>query len=566
MKKGTTPLQLAFASLLLVAAAGSRQAAAQEPAPSTGPEQGASGEERSEARFDPEVVRRYRTILEQNPEMGTIFRKLVELYGRKAAIGELAAEYAQLAREKPDSYAYRMIHGHLLRTLGSDEAALAQYMEAARLKPTASLPWSSAASLAEALQDLTRARSLYEETLPRLSSIDEKEKVLERLAEMAFRSRDLPEAKRRLEAMQRLEPGELHLAGEVARIYERNGHLEEALEQWRSILAQEKGNTPETVRVLKEVSLLQSKLGQDREAEASLRRAMGLVRPGNWNLPEIRARLVEIYRRRDQLRTLIDEFEQSWTGKDYPELIMLAALHDEVGQEEEAMAGYRKAVQRRPREAEPRLKLIAIHERKGELDLVVAEYKKLIAALPGEFRYALELADIYHRRGDTGLALKMLDGLARSGERDPTVLAALAERYLRHGLKDKALATTRRLVALEPGNETHLVNLGEQLFQLGKTDKALETWQRILEVVPEKARAWSIYGETLAGHDLLEEAVAALSKAVQLSPDKLRFRKTLAGILRRAEKPAQARQVWLDILAHSTSDRQRAEARENVVA
>jgi len=45
-----------------------------------------------DARFDPEVARRYRTILENNPEMGTIYRKLVELYGRQGDISGLVAD------------------------------------------------------------------------------------------------------------------------------------------------------------------------------------------------------------------------------------------------------------------------------------------------------------------------------------------------------------------------------------------------------------------------------------------------------------------------------------------
>lgn len=559
------PVLLALALAVAALAAGGR-ASGQAAAPPRPDGNGVTRDGPAEGRFDPEVARRYRVILEGNPEAGSSYRKLIELYGKGPGIAALLSEYEKLARDKPEGYAYRMILGHLQRTLGQDEQAMASYLEAARLKPGASLPYMSAASLAEVSQDLPRARELYEETLKRLGSTEQKEEILERLAEMALRNRDLAEAKRRLDALQRLDPADAHAASEVARIYERNGYLEEALEQWQAIAARESGNTPELVRVLKEMSVLQVKLGQDREAEQSLRRALGLVRPGNWNLPEIRNGLVEIYRRRDELRALIAEFEQSWTTKGYPELMLLAALHDEVGQEAEAQASYRKAVQRRPREAEPRLKLIAIHERKGELDEAIAEYKGLIAAQPGEFRHALALADVHQRRGETGLALKLLDALGRQGDRDAALLAALAERYQRYGMRDKALEVYRRLVALEPENENHLVDLGEQLYQMGKVDKALETWHRILEVVPDLARAWSIYGETLAGHDQLDEAIAALNQSVELAPDRLRFRKTLAGILRRAEKTAQAREVWRDILSRAGTDKLRAEAREQVVA
>jgi len=519
-----------------------------------------------DARFDPEVARRYRTILENNPEMGTIYRKLVELYGRQGDISGLVADYERLATQQPDSFPFQMILGHLQRTLGQDEAAIARYEAAGRLRPGSPLPSLAAGALAEAAQQHERARGFYDEAYRRAGSIEERRKILERQADLAFRIRDLAGARQQLDLLLRLDPADQHQAEEVARIYERNGHLDLAVQTWQGVLARVKGNPPETVRVLKELAGLQVKLGQDQQAEDSLRRALGLLRAGNWHLPEIHQQLVEIYRRRDALRTLIDEFTRTWNPKDYPQLMLLAALHDEVGQEQEAVANWRAASRLRPKEVEPRRKLVALHERKGDLDEAVAELRRLIAALPGDHRAVLDLAALHQRRGDTTLATKLLDDLARSRASDPLVLAALVDALLRHGQRDRALAVTQRLVALEPTNETHLVSLGEQLYQQGKVDRALEVWRKILDVVADPAQAWSIYGETLAGHDRVAEAVEALERAVQRSPDNLRHRKTLASVLRRAEKLAPARDVWQEILRRSTTDRQRTEAREQIVA
>ena len=517
------------------------------------------------AAFDPKAAARYREMLERKPEAGGIYRRLVELYGRKDGVGELLEEYARLAAEQPTVFGYRMLHGHLLRTVGRDETAAAEYMAAAELKPHSPLPYLSAAALAEAAQDREQASKLYDQGLDRMRGIDEKERLLKHLAGLALRARDGDEAGRRIKALQRLAPGDVHLGGEIAALYETNGYLEEALAQWQSVLAGVRGNAPETVRVHKELALLYIKLDRAAQAEQSLRQALRLVRPGNWHIPEIRSLLVDIYRRRDELRTLIQELEADWNRRDYAQSMLLGALNDEVGQEDAALAAYKAASRARPAEAEPRLKAIAIHERAGRVTEVIQGYEQLIRALPKEFRHTLELADIYHRRGDGAKAAALLAKLARTGARNPEVQQALAERYLRYGDRKRALAAARRLVALDPDNESHLVNLGEQLHLMGRAEEAEATWRRIRSVAPDAASGWAVYGETLASHDRLDEAVDALNRAVEEAPRNLDHRKALAGVLRRADRLADARRQWEEILERSRTRTRVRAAREQIV-
>ena len=515
--------------------------------------------------FDPKVAARYREILERKPEAGAIYRRLVEQYGRKDGVGELLEHYAGLAKEQPSSFAYRMIHGHLLRTVGRDEEATAEYLAAAELKPHSPLPYRSAAALAEAAQDAKRASELYDRALDRMRGVEDKERLLKHLAGLALRSHDMDAARQRIEALQKLAPGDVHVAGEIATLYETNGYLEQAEAQWQSVLTRVRGDAPEMVRVHKELALLQMKLDRDSQAEQNLRAALRLVRPGNWNIPEIRSLLVDLYRRRDELRKLIQEFSARLNRRDYAECMMLGALHDEVGQEDAALAAYQAASRVRPREAEPRLKTIAVHERAGRLTEVIRGYEKLIRALPKEHRYTLELADIYQRRGDGAKATALLAKLARRGARDPEVQLALSDRYLRYGDRKRALAAARRLVALEPDNETHLVNLGEQLHLMGRTKEAEAAWQRIRSVAPDRATGWAVYGETLASHDRLDEAVEALRKAVELAPTDMEHRKALAGALRRADRLEAARKEWEEILARSRTRTRVRAARDQIV-
>ncbi len=525
---------------------------------------GALAEGGGKERVDEKVAARYRAILERNPDMGQVYRRLVELYGRAGGVGPLVDHYRKLVEQHPDRFEYHVILGHLLRSTQEPEAALAEYRKAADLSPRSRLPYLAMARLHEALGHRDKAVEAYAAALERTTSRDDKETLLVHLAELALGAGDEAAAKGWLDKLKRLAPQDDRLAEEVALVYERNGYPHLALAQWREILTMAAGDVPRQVEVLQRMADIQLAIGKDTDAERSLRRALSLVRPGNWNIPVIRSKLVQIYRKRDALRELIAKFQRSWGKKGYQEHMLLASLYDEIGEEDAAISEYRKAAALAPREPEPRLKLVSIFERRGQMSKVIEEYRALIAAVPGEHRYVLDLASVHFSRGDTSKALGLVANLVRRRARDPEVLQAAADWYLRYGERERALALTKKLVAMEPDEPDHLVSLGEQYFLMGKVSKALQIWKRI--AAGHGAEGWALYGETLASHDRLDEAVVALRKAVELEPGSVAYRKTYADVLRRADKLAEARDQWSEILSTVRSARLRQEARGRIVA
>ena len=516
--------------------------------------------------FDPEVARRYREVLERDPSSEAVYQRLIELYGEGPGLSSLLEHYeARAAGDGAGSFAVRLVLGKLYRSAGRFAAAAAELEAARALSPRSPLPVAAAAELARVRRQPAEARRLYEEALPLTSGAEARERLRKTLAELALEARDLEAARRQLEALKSERSGDPFVRADVARTYARFGLLDAALAEWQAARRAAGRNAPEVVRALKEVGALLVKLDRGEEAERAYEEALSLVAPGNWNVREIRDSLVEIYRRRADLRTLVDRFERTWKRRGVDEWRLLARLYDETGQEDLAIAGYRKAISLSPRMAELRLALIRLLERLGRIDEVVHEYERLIAGFPRETRYQVELADLLYRRQEPTRAMKLLDRMARQHGDDPEVLAALADAFTRYGENERALAAYKRLVRAGGKDEAHIVGLGEQYALMGDSAAAQQTWRRLLDVVPDRARAYQILGETYASHDLLEKALDAFEHAVRERPDDPELLRPLALAQDRHGKRAEAVTTWERIHELAKTDRARKEARGWIV-
>ena len=65
-----------------------------------------------------EIVRRYRSLLERRPIEGVIFERLVEEVGSGRGFEALVTLYEGLVQDDEQSFAYRLILGHLYKRSG----------------------------------------------------------------------------------------------------------------------------------------------------------------------------------------------------------------------------------------------------------------------------------------------------------------------------------------------------------------------------------------------------------------------------------------------------------------
>ena len=341
-------------------------------------------------------------------------------------------------------------------------------------------------------------------------------------------------AKRSLELARKL--SDVGLPGHAARV------LDDALRS--------KYKPPLDLRaeMLRELATARDAVGEHDAAASALEQIVRILPGDHWLRREALERLVALFRKRDDLRSLRARLVDLFRRPGFAEHEALARLCDELGDTPAAAAAYRRALALRPHVLELRQRLIALLDRSGRDDEALAEQERLARIAPGEPRYAIDLAERLWRAGRTDEALARLARLGARLPREAAVHEALANLYARWGRDDLARRATEQAARLSPDDETSIVALGEQRFQDGRKRAAVDIWRRLLEVIPVRERAHVALAEVLAEHDLPEEAIEHYQKALRAAPEDAAIHRALALLLERLKRGEEAQAAWENVL------------------
>jgi tetratricopeptide (TPR) repeat protein/HEAT repeat protein len=520
--------------------------------------------------FDARVVQRYKALLEKNPDDEAVLRKLMELYGRYSTTSKLVLEYQAKRQKAPDHAAYALILGHLHLRGGRLDEALSSYEAAAQLQPQNPSAWLSLAEGYRRAQKPRDAMDGYEKALKLARGLKEKRAILRTLADLAVAEQDLARARLFLEEYVLLDASEIAGRLELADVLGKQGLHDEALAEYRATEQRLRTDPAKRIEVLVRMAGALDALGREDDAITTYRQAAELLQKGHYLQREITTRVIDVYRRRQDLRGLVSFYEKQWpaASRGHFEWDVLAGLYEEIGDQDKALAAYRKAVQASPSELDTQRRLIALLSRAGRDDEATEQVEALVRVAPGEPRFQIELAELYLKKGDKEKALERLRQVAQHFPDDPGVHAALADLYARWGEADRALKEYEVLVRIEPNEEAHLVNLGEQLFQRGDKAKAVEIWKKI--ATTRTAEAYARLADVYAEHDMGSEAIEMYLKAVGLRPQEAVLYRGLATILERQKRDDEAVAAWEKVMELAVDKAQhkplRREARTRIVS
>ena len=520
----------------------------------------------SDEKRQQEIVKRYKTLLERNPTEGLALTKLLDYVGKGKRLERLVNEYARRVEKKPDNVNLRLILGHLYKATNEYDKALEQYNAAVELDSDSPLALMSRGSVYVLLQKNEEATADFEGALAVERDKQRKEDILRKLADTAFAQRDWERAQKYYDQLVSLDPRNEYLRLEYAQVLVQYKRYDRALEEYEALLKLVGRDTKAKATTLRDIGDLYEKMGKDDEAIATYKKAMKLMRSGNWLHRELRQRIVSVYRRADRLEELVTEYSKSWRNPNYDQAMLLGTLYDELGREDDALASYKQAIRRNRRASEPRLRVIRIMERRGQDKAVIKAYNELIAVTPGEARYYFDLVRIHFRLGDRKQAKKLLNRIASRFARDPEVHVMLADTYMRFDMGDEALATYRKLVRMDPRNDAYILGLGEYYYQNGEVDDAITTWNKLLKSSLTEEEAHAKLGQVLAEHGLVEKGLQHYEQAVNIAPDDINVRRGLALAYERARRWTQAVDSWKQILQKTDQPLLKNEARSRVIA
>ncbi len=509
------------------------------------------------------LIERYTRIVLAQPASPFPRQRLAQLYrDRDGNLTALVKDFeSRAAQPGADQYAATVALAGIYKLDGRADDAVKTYEKAFAQKSNDPAALLALARLLQDRGDVAGARSRYEQALALQTTPADKEQTLRTLMGIALDAKDFTAAKGFHTQLVKMQPTSLYVRGELGKELYARAEYARAEAELTELVTAAAGDNRALAPALKDLGKAQAKGHKNKEALATLKRALSVAGREAAVRGEIYETITEIYRADQQLPVLIKQLEGEHPN-DFARLSLLGSLYEETGDATNALTTYRKALAVNPKHIDLRLKVIRVLQSQGELDKAIAEYEALIRAAPNNPQFVFEQCEALMQRGDRARALKLLIELEARARADDEILSRLADFYGRIGENERSLKVLTRLTQVGSNDPGHLVDLGDRYFQDGNPALAVQTWKRILTTVTPRARALSALGEVYLEHDMNADALAAFREAVQLDPQNVAYKKQLASGLERARNYREARVIWQELATKAQQTKDRLLARE----
>ena len=512
---------------------------------------------RAETPPSPKIVERYKQMLAANPVDGTALDRLWKIYADQGTTGQLLDEY-----KTADSFAARMILGHLLRRAGRVDDAVAAYQHAAALDATSPLPAlalahleSERAHVKEAAGWLEKAAALLPAGDPRLPE------TLLQLGTAWLEAGETNEASEAWEKTVALNPADLALRRRLAEAYERNYLPDRAIEHLTYLEA----HSPATERplVLQQIARIQQGAGHQDAAIAALEKALALTGPGNWLRTELESQLIRLHQRYHRTA----ELEERWkkfaaeNPRDLGACLQLIELYERLGDLEPQRTWLEKLTQLAPKNLEYREKLARLLWQMDQPDQAIAVYDELLKDQPANADFVFARAKLDVQREAAPAAKRRIAALLAARKNDESVRAKALEFYQENRLTD----SVEELLTADAAsnNEDALAALATFYFTQHREVDARRALQRMVRPADAPARqaaAHSHVAQILRAQNDFAGTAAELGAATKLQPDNRDFHLALGELHSVRGDYALAQADFENALHCSATDEQKIEA------
>jgi tetratricopeptide (TPR) repeat protein len=431
---------------------------------------------------------------------------------RKEAI-EAMADAVSLEK---DDFTLLMTYAELLHQDGQNDKSLEQIATASKLTSNPE----------EVEQVLTAQIKVYQATEKLGDKIDELQRELDagkdatadrwlRLARYFEANRQADKATETIAKARAKDPKSIVVLTAAARIYESGGDMLAAADANRKLAALDRRFRSE---YLTAVAKLEQRLGR-REQALQAGRDLLAASPGN---PEVYKFFAELCFQLGDQEEGLEALRRSVRANpsDPQTLITLANALGERVRQGEAIELLWRAFEK-TNELEGKLGVI---ERITQLYLENNQFDRLVERLERERREAEKaremtmcMAQAYAAAGDLGTARNQLEKLLTENSRDVNLLGQLVGLCEAEGDVAAALKYQRQVSAAAPNNHDHMLKLAQLLTRAGEAEEAADIWVKLVAAETEPHRNLSAIDQliTAGKHDT---AVAILSRLLVQKP------------------------------------------------
>ena len=164
---------------------------------------------------------------------------------------------------------------------------------------------------------------------------------------------------------------------------------------------------------------------------------------------------------------------------------ILGAVHEGLGQLDDSIEAYNKALAIKPDYADACYNMGNALKEQGKFEEAIEAYNKALAIKP----------DNVEAWNNMGITLK------------------------NQGKQEEAIEAYNKALAIKPDYADAWNNMGNSHIEQGKEEEAIEAYNKALAIKPDYADAWNNMGNALKEQGKFEEAIEAYKKALAIKPD-----------------------------------------------
>ena len=480
-------------------------------------------------------------ILKKRPRLGTALDKV---YGYHVGRGSLDRFCESLEAEatETDSGNLWLVLGMVQMHRGHDAQAVISLQQAEQKLPNEPLASYYLGKTLILLGEVDEAVAAMRRAIDRRPARADMMAVFQDLGRLYQRTGRGEEALAVWKQLESLFPGDTRVREEVANILAEEGALAAALDRYTA-LATMVDDRYRQIELAIRAAQLKAQLGQTDAALEDFETVLADVRPESWLHQDIRRRIEEVFWSSGNVDGLV-AYYMKWVEKnpeDVDAMMRTGRVLSIQRRTPEAVEWFRKAIERAPSKAEPRLALVealVTDERLGE---ATQEMKELVKHHPDDPDYVVRYGELVwndlerdekQRRVEAG---KIWRTLLRNRGQDPVTMARVAD--LLRGTSDTegAIEYFRKAIQLAPNEPQYREYLGEYFHQLDRKEEALATWSELATGDRETPENLFRLSEVFSTFGYPEKALATLEIVCARDPT-FNHRARYAQVLREASR------------------------------
>ncbi|MEX1118097.1 MAG: tetratricopeptide repeat protein [Terrimicrobiaceae bacterium] len=467
------------------------------------------------------IADRYEQMLVRSPQPGMGFDKVVEWYASGGGGLEILQKRWETATtENPDDAGrYLILRGLLAERLRATEEARAFYVEAMTQPgdPVAAAKFLAALETTEGRFPQAAAaynQALKAEALPSIVRME----LMRSLALLYQRSFDHKKAGEIWKEAILAFPGDPYVLEEAGEAFLEVGDYEGAREAFTALQKRSERDPFRRVAASLRLARTSELEGKTDEAVKTYELALEETSPGSWINREVRARIEELFRRKDDLPGLLAYYERRTAAVpgDYEAMASQAAVLADLGKGEESLARLQEACNLAPGETRLRFQLIRQLESQVRVSEAIAEAKELAKPAEASPEILTLLGELLWRTEDPtsrAEAIQTWKRLAPPDSKDPSRIAMLAEILSAKGEAEAALTEWNRLVEITPTASDARQKIARHHLEKGDKEAAKSSLTGLIEgdrATPENyltlARLFSVLEFTEDSQSTIAEA------------------------------------------------------------